>query len=349
MPQLRVHPLDPAAVMQLQSVRGYPCVSLLLPTTPGDRLTEDDRAMLETLAAEAATRLRQEPTEHLEQTLARLDAALAELADRPVRDGLAVFVNRDVSDVVDLPILVRARCVVDPTFATRDLVRALHRTPRHLLLVLAADEAKLFDAALGHLTPVRTAGFPLASDGGSSAETFLRTVDTSLGTYARLRPAPLVVAAADPTLSTFLGLSNNLRRLAGTIHVNHPEAPLSELSRRCAPLLEEYLRGREREALALVEERAGQRRAVLGIDDCWRAAAWDRPEMLAVEEGFFYPARLDPQTEALEPAADPAEPGVIDDAVDELIEQVLSRGGWVALVSDGTIPNAARVAMTVYQ
>jgi hypothetical protein len=37
---------------------------------------------------------------------------------------------------------------------------------------------------------------------------------------------------------------------------------------------------------------------------------------------------------------------VCDDAVDELIETVISRGGWIALVADGALPDG-RVALAL--
>jgi hypothetical protein len=342
-------PLDIATVLAVQSVRGYPCVSLLLRTTAGDRLGDDDRVRLESLAATAAQRVRAENPQRGSETLQRLDEAVTSVVDRPALHGLALFVNPDVTEVVDLPVPVSDRCVVDPTFATRDLVRALHRTPRHVLLLLAADEARLFDGALGRLTPVVGTSFPLAADEPSGrrpgSEGFFRDVDRALGSYLRLHPAPLVVAAAEPTLSQFTAVSRNLARFAGVVAGNHLTTPLAELSRRARPLLEDYLNSREDEALRLIDTRIGQRRAVAGMDACWQAARWERPEMLAVEEGFFYPARLDPETDGLEPASDPTEPGVIDDVVDELIEIVLTRGGWVALVRDGALDE--RVALTL--
>ncbi len=340
-------PLDIATVLQVQSVRGYPCVSLLLATTPGEALCLPDRARLESLASLAGRRIRAEGPERGEQTLQRLDEAVTSVADRPTQHGLALFVNADVTQVVDLPMPFADRCVVDPTFATRDLVRALHRTPRHVLLLLAADEARLFDGALGQLSPAVGTAFPMVADGngGRRPETFLRDVDRALGTYLTLRPAPLVIAAAEPTLSQFTSASKNLGRCAGTVSGNHLTTPLPELARRSRPLLEQYLNGREAEALRVLDTRIGQRRAATGIDACWQAARWERPEMLAVEEGFFYPARLDADTDGLLPSSDPSEPGVIDDVVDELIEIVLTRGGWVALVRDGSLPD--RVALTL--
>lgn len=41
-------------------------------------------------------------------------------------------------------------------------------------------------------------------------------------------------------------------------------------------------------------------------------------------------------------------PEVIDDAVDELIEVVLRRGGWIALVDDGSLGESEGVALAVH-
>lgn len=345
---VRPRRLGAAAVLSLQSVRAYPCLSLLMPTTPGSRLSDSDRIMLQRLAGQARTRVREEAPAAGEQTLQRLDEALTAIVDRPVHSGLALFVNADVAEVVDLPIGVEPRCVVDPTFATRDLVRALHRTPRHVLLLVSADEARLFDGVLGQLSPVTSTAFPLrAEDAGTSGERFLRQVDKALGGYLRLHPAPVVIAAAEPTASTFRRLSANTRRLAGVIPGNHLRTALPELADRIRPLMEGYLLSREAEAMELLATRRGQDRAVLGIDACWRSSRWERPEMLAVEEGFFYPAWLSEDGDELTPTRDPAELGAIDDVVDELIEMVLTRGGWVALVQDGIIPDGAHVALTL--
>lgn len=344
---VRPHPLDVGTVLMLQSTRGYPCISLLLPTVPGQRMSMDDRAVLEGLAAQASARVRQEAPARGLAALERLDHAVTEIGARPVGLAVALFVNPDVAEVVDLPLAVEPRCVIDPTFATRDLVRALHRTPRHVLLVLAADEARLFDGALGQLSPASARGFPMRAPEGAQPQAFLREVDRALGAYLRVHPAPVLVAAAEPTLSSFRSMSANTARLAGLITGNHLRTPLPELAGMVRPLLDKYLRGREAEALDLVDRRRGQQRAALGIHECWRASRWERPEMLAVEEGFFFPARLSEDGDALEPVSDPTEPGVIDDVVDELIEAVLTRGGWVALIEDGKVPDGQRVALTV--
>jgi hypothetical protein len=342
-------PLTAATVLSLQGYRAYPSVSLLLNTRPGPQLAADDRARLDTLVRQARRRLVREAmpgarllADHLAEAVENLNA--------PVDRALALFASAACTARVDLPVEVVDRCVVDPTFATRDLVRGLHRTPRHVVLLLAADEARLLDGAGGSLVEI-TAGFPRTDPdhrpGTPARPRFLRAVDAALSAYRRLHPSPLIVAAAQPTLSSFLALSKNTARLAGTITGNHLNTPHTELRGLVRGVIEGYLRSRQDEALALLATRDDEGRAVHGIDAAWLAARWERPEMLAVEEGYFLPARISPDGDTLVPADDPQEPDVCDDAVDELIEAVLSRGGWIALLADGTLPQDARVALAL--
>ncbi|MFR9801781.1 hypothetical protein ACL02T_05665 [Pseudonocardia sp. RS010] len=61
---------------------------------------------------------------------------MVDAVDGPVERGLALFASATRTARFDLPVEVTDRCIIDPTFATRDLVRALHRTPRHVVLLL---------------------------------------------------------------------------------------------------------------------------------------------------------------------------------------------------------------------
>ena len=272
---------------------------------------------------------------------------------------MALFASDGMSLHVPLPLSVKDRVVIDPTFATRDLVRALHRTPRHVVLALNTGEARLFSGAGDTLRPVPGTSFPLRNDrprrstpsrpraGEADSAAFFRDVDAALGTYLRLHPAPLVLVGPDRAIAGVRKVSRNLGRLAGTLDGNLASEPLTEIVARCKPVLETYLRSRQDEALALLDRRAGASRAVSGMESAWLAARREHPEMLAVEEGLFHPARLSDDGDLLLAATDVEHPDVLDDAVDELIELVLDRGGWVALVEDGALADHDGVALTL--
>jgi hypothetical protein len=69
--------------------------------------------------------------------------------------------------------------------------------------------------------------------------------------------------------------------------------------------------------------------------------------MLAVDESLFHPARISDDGDPLVPVSDVEHPDVIDDAVDELIELVLSRGGWVAFTEPTTLDHHDGVVVVV--
>jgi Bacterial archaeo-eukaryotic release factor family 3 len=345
-------PLTAASVLGLQGYRAQPSVSLLLSTLPGPTLSAEDRDALHALARQARQRLTAGAggpagaSPALPDTLDRLVAGVR----GPISQALALYASVSHTARFDLPIQVVDRCVIDPTFATRDLVRALHRTPRHVVLLLGVDRARLLDAPDGRLKHV-THGFPRSDrghrDGTPARERFLREVDQSLGAYLRVHPAPLIIVGDRSTLAAFRRISRNTARLAGTLPEDHLDAGRDELGVLIRPILEDYLLSRQAEALALLATRTEQDRAVRGLERAWLASRWERPEMLAVEQGYFQPARLSADGDTLTPTREVGAPDVLDDAVDELIETVLSRGGWVALLPDHTLPADARVALTL--
>lgn len=352
--------LSAAQVTALQAVREYPAISVLLTTSPGAELTRADALRLEGLAARAVERVREELVPEAAVPAARRLNALVERARRgPASRGLALFASASAEALVRLPIPVRDRTVVDPTFATRDLVRALHRTPRHVVLALNAGQARLFDAAADSLIPALTSAFPLQAGArsprgrgradrparGGDPTDFFREVDAALGAYLRLHPAPLVLVGDERTTAGFRRVSANCGRLAGTVRGNLTTSAAPEIVDRIRDTLDLYLRRRQDEALALVARRAASGRVASGVPAAWLAARTARPEMLAVDESLYYPARLSDDGDTLTPAEDPEHPDVIDDAVDELIELVLVRGGWIAFTAPGSLARHDGVAL----
>jgi hypothetical protein len=316
-PKTATHGVNPGTVLVLQPMTSYPSVSLLLSTRPG-RLDRDQASRLAELRASVASRLKEEEASaesgafSADRVLGALDELVAQAADVELDRALALYASEHHAQLLVLPVEVRERAVVDPTFATRDLVRALHRTPRHVVLSLSGHRARLFEGNLGSLAPADPTRFPMTSrdDNGREdrPEAFLDRVDRALGAHLRLRPAPVVVVGAQPTLSRFCRTSANLDRLAGKIRGNHLNTTLPQMAELASPHLESYLASRQDEALDLIEQRLGQDRAVLGSEAVWLASRWERPEMLAVEDDFFYPARLSPDGDSLEPASDVEHP-----------------------------------------
>lgn len=73
-----------------------------------------------------------------------------------------------------------------------------------------------------------------------------------------------------------------------------------------------------------------------------------QPGLLLVENSFEQLATITTDGR-LDPAADHAAPGVLDDAVDEIIERVLGAGGRVELLPDGLLERHRRIAFVPWR
>lgn len=118
-----------------------------------------------------------------------------------------------------------------------------------------------------------------------------------------------------------------------------------ELAQWVWPLVQASLTNQKMETLNELETAIGAQRYASGLGQVWRMAQEGRGATLLIEEDFCYPARLDPNGLDLIPADDPTAPDVIDDAVDELIETVLAKGGRVIFVDNGALAIHQRVAL----
>lgn len=351
----------PEDVLLLQSLRGFPVVSVLMTTTPAPMMSLSDWTRLEDLVDHASLRLRKSTADPREAQA--LTAALAQLTERvgtePTDRAIGLFAGAGINRAIRLGVGVTDRVVVDHTFATRDLVLGLQRTPRHLVLVLNSRVARLFESVNDRLLPAATPMFPHAVPrarqssslraglAGADITAFLHGVDRRLGSYRAVHPSPLVLVGPDAVLSAFRSQARNLYRLAGVLTGNHVDASLTELATLIRPTVQRYLASREDEALTLIANRAGQGRVASGMPAAWLAARTQQPEMLAVEESLFYPARISDDGHTITYDRDLDQPDVLDDAVDELIEHVLIRGGWVALVRPGHLATHGGAALTL--
>ncbi|MEK7441673.1 MAG: hypothetical protein AABZ78_12810, partial [Chloroflexota bacterium] len=125
-------------IQVLQSVREHPALSILLPTHRGHLDNRQDAIRLRNLVDQAAERLLSKfPKREVQPVLQNLETLTNQIDYRHLSDGLALFVGREFAQQMYLPFTVKERVIINDTFATRDLVHALNRTPRYWVLVLS--------------------------------------------------------------------------------------------------------------------------------------------------------------------------------------------------------------------
>lgn len=347
----------PRDVVDLTVTASYPCISVLMPTEPGPRMTASDLRRLHDLVEDVRQQLREQAIPARARLVRKLADRVQQVAAQPTDRALAIYVSLAVSRSFWLPQPVTARAVVEHTFATRPLVTALHRTSPHLLLLLHPTCAQLYRAADGGLRLIGsrdvfqgpgTVRVPQqvrrGDPEGDLTDRFLRAVDDLLGRCRAEHPSPLVLGGSPHVVDRFRVLSRNLDRLAGRIPPTRGETP-GDLARASAEVVEHYLRSRREEALIDLRAALASRPADVasGMAACWRAVHQRVPRMLLVERDFVSPGR--PEDLAPSPRRPHSAPAAVHDLVDDLIEVVIMRGGQLALVDDGDLADHGRVAL----
>lgn len=346
---------------RLKDVRADFCVTILLPTHRTHPENKQDAILLKKLIHEASERLAStfEKRAFL-QTMHGLETIQKELDHNYNLDGLAIFVNENTALVERLPFPVEARVVIDQTFATRDLVRALNQMENYYILTLSEKAAHLFGAFDDRITQEFIAeGFPIQNTWyttnteklahANTHEIYLKEyfnqVDKSLQRILTLQPAQVVVVTVEKNYAYFREVSDHPERLIGYVNRSWDRANLFELAAECWKVVEANNEAQRRQAIGQVETAESQGKLVSSLTDIWAMVQEGRGDALYVEKDFFQPAEILNGNIALR--EDPRAPGITDDIVDEIIEQQLRMRGQVVFLENGQLEPYGRIALSL--
>ena len=345
----------------LQSLTQVPALSILLPTHRTFPDNKQDPIRVKNLVDEATERLKAEfSARDLEPLLQRLATLVSEIDYPYALDGLALFVSHDVAQLYYLPFTVPERVVIDQTFATRDLVYGMHRQLRYWVLLLSQASTRLLAGTGETLEEVQDGTFPMQMTGPGATTAlpyeadssyidehhrrFFQQVDTVLTEYAKAETLPLIVGGVDRQVSFFQEVSQQPAAITGTLSGNFDKSTLAELTPQVWSIVESIRDAQQASALQELDEAMGAQKVVSEIAEVWRLAQDGRGKLLLVEKTYHVPAIV---TEAgnLELVEQVGGTDVMDDAVDEIIEAVLAKGGDIVFVENGALSEHHHIAL----
>jgi hypothetical protein len=360
-------------LLALQEITGHPALTITLPTHRTSPDNQQDPIRVRNLVNSATERLLSEfNRREIEPLLKHLESVVSDINYRHTLDGLVIFANSDMAQKHYLPFTLAERVVVDDTFLTRDLVFAFNRTPRYWVLVLSEQPTRLFEGTRDTLVELQGHGFPMTHEGPGGATAlpggfgvnvsairderhrqFFRAIDEALTPLLAADPLPLVVVGVDRWISFYEEVTAHKGAIIGTLNGSHDKTSPSDLAALVWPLVDAGLATRREEYLTDLNRAVGEQRVSSTIGEVWRMAHEGRGRLLLVEEDFHFRGRLDATGVHLLPAdsadsaaaADATGSPVLEDAVDDVIETVLSKGGRVVFVPNGHLDQFQRIAL----
>ncbi|NCR42200.1 MAG: hypothetical protein GPJ21_21675 [Microcystis aeruginosa W13-11] len=345
---------------KLQSLTQIPALSILLPTHRTSPDNKQDPILVKNLVDEAKRRLSEEFSKReIEPLFDRLDSLVAEIDYPYTLDGLALYISPDIAKLYNLPFSVQARVVIDKTFATRDLVYGLHREQPYWLLLLSQGSTRLISGTGETLEEIRDRNFPLEMTGpGATAplpfdadtsylddriRRFFQQVDNALGEYVD-DSSSLIVGGVVRQISFFQEVSQYTSAIVGTLTGNFDKTSLSELMPQVLPIMQSVRQTQKTEALQALDAAVSAQKVISTLGEVWRLAQEGRGQLLLVEKNYHVPAVLGENGD-LVLVENVGGTEVIDDAVDEIIEAVLAKGGRVALVEEDSLKDYQKIAL----
>lgn len=350
--------LTPEAAAHLTVTTGYPCISVLMPTTPATRMVIADRARLDGLVLDAERRLGDLTVTARERLVHELRRQARIAQDSSTWNALGIFISHRVSRAWTLPVMVHQKVVVESTFATRDLLRALHRTPPHLVVRVDEFGARVYWVAArvtlletverlpeGSPRVMASAGLDAVGPGSEpglgadlAAEDrreLLARIDACVARLQAERPAPLILAGDAALVGALKSSARWLHRLAGEVLGAKAHAP-DDLFTASALCLEDYLHRRGQQTLEALHDAAATNpeMVVAGLDACWAAVASRLPGTLVVEHGYIHPRPTGVSGAVAS-----------HDLIDDLLEHAIEAGNLIAFVDDAELHEFGGIAL----
>ncbi len=356
--QTIVH-MNKIVLNKLIQVNEYPSISIIFPTHRTAPEYQKNSIRLKRLLREAEDRLIAEFGKREAKSLVeKLKQLAADVDISRTQDGLALFVNPSISELVHIPFRVRERVIIDKTFATRDLIRGVNRATHYYILDLSMLRARLISCNRDKAQEMTENGFPFlsefpmlqldSSDFSKEKEKqikeFFNRVDKLFLSNYRVENTRLVLSGVTKNLSFYREVTGAREIIFATLEGNHEALSAHDLCKKAWKVVRELTRKERHNALNDLQRAVSTRKFASGIKEIWRLAIEGRIDMLVTEEDFHVSAGIQPGNTLVLDTSDLPEESIIPDAVNEVAEIVIEKGGRVVFVDNGTLGNFYKIA-----
>lgn len=342
-------------IKELKSIRSENCITIIMTShrTKPDYLK--DSLQLKNLIKEVETRLMADTSKkEAEMLLKRVNDLAGQIDHSHNLESLILFVNEDIAEYTRLPIKVEDRVVIDETFATRDLIRALHQEAQYFILVLSQENCRLIEAANSKSIREVTQEFPYkntnfivsnrsAQSVGSKqtsliAEYFNQT-DKKVNRVRKNNALPVLVCGLEENVNQYMKVAD-LKDTIFPFHIykNMINEPVHVIVEEAWKKMKDYIIKRNNERKEELRKAVTENKFLSDTNEIWRAIHEGRIKTLFVEQGRFQPAILTDDNEIEYVSEDRRnDTGIIDDIYDEMIEANMDYGGDVVFLPKGEL------------
>lgn len=359
---------------QLMQQSGQKGLTLLCPLHPANPDRSTDRLTLKHLAQDANKLIQRHWSKSEAQTMTQLlEQSLDQLDLVHVPKAVGIYLNPTFHRVEQFHFSVPPEVIVDSRFPVRESLWRNQLAAIYYVLSLSEKALVLYEVSNGDWTEVQDHFFPhqfrdefeyatpvrSSSYAGSAhvkmyerdklemqhlrLEEEFNLTDEPLTPYL-LHGEQFVLAGADRDLALFRHVSRHADRIIGQISGNYQAGHQEMFRDKVHHLIQDHAQAKMNAAITDFFEKWGSGLARCGLADCWHAVEAGQGLKLLVERGYRTSSYRSPSGQFSE--SDQTFGSVfMPDAVDELMERTIRKGGHVLLVDNNTLSTAQRVGL----
>ncbi len=318
------------------------CVTIILGTHRTKPDNEKDPILLKNLVKDAEKRISADCDKDMAvNIITKLNTLASDIDHRHNLEGLVLFVNENIAEYVRLPLKVEDRVMVDDSFHTRDIVRAIHGQTSYYVLLLSRDKARMIEALSDKAVEEITTGFPIENETttvppGSASNAnkvtslsleFFNLVDKKLNEVYKAKPLPVMVCTDESNFSEYMKIADKKEIFLGNVKGNKMQDKSHHVVSSVWPVVQDLQNTQNKKRLTELDAAVNTTKYVTDFNDIWSALNEGRGRTLFVKQGYFQPARIvDNQIQLVAPNL-ATEPDVVDDIIDEMLEKNMKHGG----------------------
>ena len=339
---------------KLKDITSENCVTIIMNShrTKPDYLK--DEINLKNLIKEVETRLLSDTTKRDATKLIDKLHSLAEGIDHSHNlDSLLLFVNHDIAEYTRLPIKVVDRVIIDNTFATRDLVRAMHAESHYYILVLSQEKVRLIEALNDQVVKEFGSPFPIenkqfytrnktesavASRKSSLIGEFFNQVDKEVNAIRKQNPLPVLISTVEENYPEYLKIADQKHSIYDTyLNKNRMSEKDHAIVSEAHKIVELHNVKRNNDRKSELLKAVTENKFLSDANEIHTAILEGKIQTLFIEQGLFQPAVMENDEIRYVSNEHRTDKDVIDDIFDELIEMNMNHGGDVVFLPKGEL------------
>lgn len=348
-------------IEKLATENSNPSITLSLNTHRTHPENAKDAIVLKNLASDLEKRLLDEYDKREAAPLIQKLQHVIETVDHNYNlDSLHVFISAETAEVIKIAQPIdEDRGYLDCRFSIRPLIKAYNRTEVYQILLLSQSGANLFETQNDAVEEeIKNDNFPIGENPFSvhpENVSHARIVDNKLKEYLNRVDKALVrefnetglrtvVVSTPENYGVLLEVADRPDIYLGHAAINYNATAHHQVAAQAWEVVKEVIRERKEQAASEIREAVAQGRVMTDVGEIYTAAMSGRGDLLAVDAGFFQPARIvDDFT--IELTDDPELPGAEDDIVSKIAWKVLAAKGRALFFDNGQLGDLGPIVL----